>query len=367
MIRRLVGKMISIWRRIPSDRVYIVLLMLIGSVFLMGSGGFHYYTDPFCRGVVLVCERAGIELPEGLAKLGEKPEVADGGYAGSSGKTELPEGSGGKESAGNRVPERSEYADQLPEVPEGSGGTGIPDERAPEGKDEYADQLPEVPEGSGGTGIPDGSTPDTVVDAEPVLGYVGEDYFNDAVFIGDSRTVGLSEYSSLKDSSTFYAATGLSVHKLFTAKIVSVPGQKSKITVEKALSERQFSKVYLMLGINEMGTGTAESFVQKYGECVERIRELQPDATIYLQSIMKVTGKRSQKGDYINNEGIEARNEGIKALADNRTVFYLDVNEAVCDEDGALREEYTHDGVHLKAQYIDLWKEYLMSHAVIME
>ncbi len=201
----------------------------------------------------------------------------------------------------------------------------------------------------------------------PVFQTVGEEYFADAVFIGDSRTVGMYEYSSLRDVSTFYASTGLSVHKLFTAKIVEVPGQRSKITVEQALSEKQFAKVYLMIGINEMGTGTPESFLEKYGECVNHIRELQPDAIIYLQGIMQVTTERSAQGDYITNEGIAVRNEGIKALADDETIFYLEVNEAVCDESGGMVSGYTHDGVHLKAQYIDLWMEYLKNHAVVRE
>lgn len=196
---------------------------------------------------------------------------------------------------------------------------------------------------------------------------VEDDYFADAVFIGDSRTVGMYEYGGLQDISTFYASTGLSVYRLFTDKIVEVPGQRQKITVEDALSQRQFAKVYLMIGINELGTGTAESFLQKYAESVAHIRELQPDAVIYLQSIMRVTAERSGQGDYITNEAIDIRNEGIAGLADNEGIFYLDVNEAVCDESGAMVPDYTFDGVHLKAQYISLWKDYLQSHAIVFE
>ncbi|MDE7112951.1 MAG: acylhydrolase, partial [Acetatifactor sp.] len=196
---------------------------------------------------------------------------------------------------------------------------------------------------------------------------VEDDYFADAVFIGDSRTVGLFEYGGLEEISTFYASTGLTVHKLFSSKIVPVPGQKQKITVEEALTQNQFAKVYLMIGINEMGTGTPESFLEKYAECVAHIQELQPDAIIYLQSIMCVTDERSAQGDYITNEGIHIRNEGIAAMADDERIFYLDVNQSVCDETGAMTAGYTYDGVHLKAQYIALWKDYLKCHAVALD
>lgn len=199
---------------------------------------------------------------------------------------------------------------------------------------------------------------------EVVYQSVEDDYFQDAVFIGDSRTVGLHEYGGLEEISTFYASTGLTVYKIFDAPIVEVEGQKQKITVEQALSENRFSKIYLMIGINEMGTGTVDSFMEKYSQAVEHLRKLQPDATIYLQGIMKVTTERSEKGDYITNEGIEERNARIAELADNDGIYYLDVNPMLCDDTGGMEASYTFDGVHLKAQYISIWKDYLKNHAV---
>lgn len=192
----------------------------------------------------------------------------------------------------------------------------------------------------------------------------GDDYFSDALFLGDSRTVGLYEYGGLEDIATFYASTGLTVYKMFDAKIVSVPGQKKKISVEEALGQNSFRKIYLMIGINEMGTGTVETFAAKYAEAVDHLLTLQPDAIVYIQAIMKVTTERSGQGDYITNEGIDARNGAIAALADNERVFYLDVNPLLCDDTGGMREDYTFDGVHLKAQYIEIWKNYLEEHAI---
>ncbi len=195
---------------------------------------------------------------------------------------------------------------------------------------------------------------------------VDETYFQDALFIGDSRTVGLRDYGRFETGPTFYASKGLTIFQLLTAEIVEQEGQRKKITVEEALEQKQFQKIYLMVGINELGTGDAEKFEQAYREVVERIRELQPDAIIYIQSILKVTRERSEQGDYINNEGVIARNEAIQTIADGQTIFYLDVNEAVCDESGCLNPEYSGDGVHITAKYIYLWKDYLMSHAIEM-
>lgn len=192
---------------------------------------------------------------------------------------------------------------------------------------------------------------------------VDEHYFDDAVFIGDSRTVGLYDYAGL-DNADFYASSGLTVYKLFEEPDGKYKDGNWPENIGTALARKQYAKVYLMIGINEMGTGDVDYFMKHYEEAVAHIRQLQPNAIIYLESIMRVTTERSAKGDYINNQGIDERNARIARLADNQTIFYLDVNSVVCDENGGLNPEYTFDGVHLYARYIDIWKQYLMTHAV---
>lgn len=334
MIKKILLKIYHRWRSIPEDRIYLVLLAIFGCICLTVTDGWHVYTDPVKEGSGRFLTKMGIEMP--AISLDEEEDLqADAGKKGQG--------------------ERNEVVEESSE-PEGldasNNASGQNQDSQPEAEYESEEEPESEPESEQWV---------------PMFQTVEDEYFDDAVFIGDSRTVGMYDYSNLKETSTFYASVGLSVHKLFTAKIVEVPGQRSKITVEQALSENQFSKVYFMMGINEMGTGTVESFLEKYAECVQRIRQLQPDAIIYLQGIMQVSEKRSSQGDYITNEGIAVRNEGIKALADDETIFYLEVNEAVCDENGALKAEYTGDGVHLKAQYVDLWKEYLKNHAIIRE
>lgn len=211
------------------------------------------------------------------------------------------------------------------------------------------------------------ATPSSRAPEDVVYVTASDDYFSDAVFIGDSRTVGLYEYAGMEDKTTFYASTGLTVYKMFDSPIIQVPGQRQKQTIEEALQQNQFSKIYLMIGINEMGTGTVETFIEKYKEAVEKLQELQPDAIIYLQGIMKVTTKRSEQGDYINNEGIEERNAEIAKLADYVKVYYLDVNPMICDDTGGMEPSYTFDGVHLKAQYIPIWMDFLKTHAILLD
>ena len=181
---------------------------------------------------------------------------------------------------------------------------------------------------------------ETVTETEEVKSFhqVDDSYFSDAVFIGDSRTVGLHDYGGLNDS-TFYATVGMNIYNLWTEKFCEVDGEK--VTLEEALKAKQYGKIYFQIGINEMGRGTLDGFMTAYEESVKKFRELQPDAVIFVQGIMKVAKEKSDKDPIFNNVGIEQR------------------NEVVCDEDGNLKSNLTFDDVHLYGSKYDIWVDYL--------
>lgn len=194
---------------------------------------------------------------------------------------------------------------------------------------------------------------------------VDDSYFTDALFIGDSRTVGLQEYSTVSQAD-YYAATGLTVYKALESKFVTLDGMEDKLTLEEALSKRKYGKIYIMLGINEMGTGTVDTFIEKYTEIIDTIRELQPEALIFIQGIMQVTTAYSEASDYIHIQDIAERNERLELLADGRQILYLDINPLLCDENGGLHEVYTSDGVHLKADFMFVWVDFLKKYGIIL-
>ncbi len=347
---------------------YLILFAVAGLVYLTFVDDWQVYAGPleqvkeWCRGLeagkFLLADGAA-ESRDGTEKPAEDGEnVSGGGSVGASGEadgsgTEIPGESGAQEGSVSAAPEADSGDLSGTEGPGGEAGG--------------SSEVPGGEPGSGSVevsvGEPEGGSVE-VSGTEAQYTTVEDDYFADAVFIGDSRTVGMFEYGGLEETAAFYASTGLTVYKMFEAQIVQVPGERKKITVEEALQQNSFGKIYLMIGINEMGTGTVESFLEKYQEIVNHLKELQPDAVIYLQAIIKVTTERSAQGDYISNEGIIERNEGIAKLADNEKVFFLDVNPLICDETGGMIPEYTFDGVHLKAKYIGIWKDYLKSHAI---
>lgn len=187
---------------------------------------------------------------------------------------------------------------------------------------------------------------------------VDEGYFDDALFIGDSRTVGLRDYTDLAEHADFCCETSLTIYKVLDEDF------KGLGTIEEALAAKDYGKIYIMVGINELGRGTTEDFMSKYTEVVDTIHELEPEAKIMIQGIMRVTGQKSDSDAIFNNNNINARNNAIATLADNEHIFYIDVNEVVCDEEGNLNSDYTFDQIHLLGVYDDLWKQFLLSHGV---
>lgn len=187
---------------------------------------------------------------------------------------------------------------------------------------------------------------------------VDESYFDDALFIGDSRTVGLYDYTDLSEHADFLCETSLTIYKVMGENF------KGKGTVEEALAAKHYGKIYIMMGINELGRGTTEDFMEKYTEVVDTLHELAPEAKIIIEANMRVSGQKSSSDAIFNNSNINARNNAIATLADNETFFYIDMNEAVCDDNGDLNAEYTHDQIHLLGKYNELWKQFLMEHGV---
>lgn len=187
-------------------------------------------------------------------------------------------------------------------------------------------------------------------------------YLDGALFIGDSRTITLSAYSGW-DNTTFFVETGLTIWTVMESEIANVGG--TTMTVRDALGTQRYDKIYIMLGINELGRGTPDSFCEQYKIVLDEIHSLQPQAVIYLQSIMHVTQGKDDENYYINNMEINARNEKLQTLADNVNVFWLDENEVFdAPGTGKLNPEYTSDGVHLKPMCIDIWQDFLLNHVI---
>lgn len=181
----------------------------------------------------------------------------------------------------------------------------------------------------------------------------GPEYFDDALFIGDSRTVGLRDYGTLKNAD-YFCNVGLSAYQ------IDKTTENGK-TVWTVLNEKKYAKIYVMLGINEVGNDI-EYTVSAYRKLIDGIKEVQPDAIIFIQANLHVTA--AYENNIINNERINTLNSRLSEMADNSKIFFLNANSIFDDEYGALPSESSSDGVHFLAKYYSMWCDWLCENTV---
>lgn len=198
----------------------------------------------------------------------------------------------------------------------------------------------------------------------PEGGAVENDYFADAAFVGDSRTDGLLIYSGVGKVANL-TSNGLSIFQLEEKKALKIEGVK--YTLIEALALTEYKKVYLSLGVNELGINNDKGFYEAYCSAIDAIRAVQPNAVIYIQGliplnedVIEATGGR----DYLKNDHLLIYNDLMRQAAEEKQVVFLDLNTHFAQEDGQLPQEASRDGVHLRKEYCVKWLDYLKNHTV---
>ncbi|MGM9618876.1 MAG: GDSL-type esterase/lipase family protein [Oscillospiraceae bacterium] len=222
-----------------------------------------------------------------------------------------------------------------------------------------------VPPAETETPAPDGESPGTdapaaegrPIETETVVSQPVSVSMDDALFIGDSRTVGLQEYAGI-EGADFFANVGMSVYNIHK-KPVSVPSV-GKVTLAELLDYKKYGKIYIMLGVNEVGYPLGNT-VAKYGELIDFVRQREPEARIIIQANLHVTKSRSDSDAVVNNAAIDRLNAALAELAGGKRAYWLDANTVFDDETGSLSAGRSEDSTHLYAKYYAEWGRWIVS------
>ncbi len=194
----------------------------------------------------------------------------------------------------------------------------------------------------------DECTPITLVEV-PYTEPKAKSYFDKALFIGDSLTNGLEMFGTLKNA-TYFCATS-----------ATAAGTASNANLLNLLSSRSFERVYIMLGINEMGTPPA-TYAKTMGRIIDTVRNYQPSAEIYLQTILPVVPEKTWSERVFSVKNIQAANAALYALAEDKGIHLVDTYHAFADKNGRMPDGIASDGVHLYTKNYAIWCDYLLSH-----
>lgn len=206
---------------------------------------------------------------------------------------------------------------------------------------------------------------------------VDASWFDDAVFVGDSVTLKLSYYCDDSDAlgdTTFLCEGSLG----YTNALWDIdhednvhPSYKGvKYTVDEGVKEINPNKIFIMLGMNDIGLYGIDGGIESMIELTDKVHANCPDAVIYIESVTPMVAGNSL-GD-LNNENIYAFDEKLKEVCADKGYKYLDITEAVSDENGDLVYEYCGDpptddnpdamGLHFTDEGCAKWVEYLKGH-----
>ncbi|OUN73538.1 lipase [Faecalibacterium sp. An58] len=206
---------------------------------------------------------------------------------------------------------------------------------------------------------------DSSVIRQPATGQVDLSYFADAAFLGDSLTVGFTDYSINLGGALVCGYTGAGPDTIVNRMTVNHMTRGDEVALD-VLAAAQPKKLYILLGTNTLTTAGAEDrFLTYYGAMLDALREtLGPDCVIYVQSIPPVRPEAVAQRPGLSSDNLRAVNEQLAQLAHSKGCVYLDLWEALADGEGNLKAVCAApDGVHLSAgNGYGAWVNYLRSH-----
>lgn len=162
------------------------------------------------------------------------------------------------------------------------------------------------------------------------------DQFYDSVIMGDSRTVGLTEYELL-DSSRVMAGPGDRIDSIldYLDDVVTVNPEN----------------LFLSYGLNDvMGYYAQPSdFIDRYSAILRQVKERLPDVHIYINSILPVRDFALYENAGFSE--IADYNEALRAFCEKNGYGFID-NDQVAAEYADLYED---DGIHLMKDFYEYW------------
>ena len=200
-------------------------------------------------------------------------------------------------------------------------------------------------------------------------------WFDDAVFIGDSVSLKLNYYVAKQrqsDSGYMGKAQFLTSGSLgsgnalweVSSKSVHPTYQGKKMKLEESIPLTGAKKVYIMLGMNDVGMYGPEKSVKNLETLLDRIKASAPGVTFYVQSATPMYKGAEKKS--LNNETLTEYNQLVKELCLRRGWHFVDVASVLQDSSGYLPAGYCSDpegmGIHFTDAACAVWVEYLRTH-----
>ena len=188
---------------------------------------------------------------------------------------------------------------------------------------------------------------------------ITESWFDDALFIGDSRTVGLRDYARLGNAD-YFCSVGMSVFGVLEA--VESDENFEKTNLVELLRQKKYNKIYISLGLNDC-QAPYDLLMDAYHTLLRTVRKEQPHAVVILQSMITLDRKKASSEWYFSLDNLKVVDAGIRDFADGKRVLYIDANTHFADEEGYLPDGKAWDGCHFDIAGYQEWAQWIFDNA----
>ena len=195
--------------------------------------------------------------------------------------------------------------------------------------------------------------------------YADESYLDGIVFVGDSRTNGMMKYGFIEEGQTF-AVDGINHRDIQEQKFVYLDSKTSPYTLAEAIEIKQPEIIMVALGINGVAFMAEDDFMAEYENLIDLLQESSPDSKVIIEAILPVSSSKEKSDPRMKNTIIDAYNDRLYSLAQQKGCYFLDWSDELKDSNNALAKEYdSGDGLHLNTSAYEVLMDYIMTHALV--
>lgn len=169
---------------------------------------------------------------------------------------------------------------------------------------------------------------------------------NATVFFGDSIT----ELCRIDDIYGEYSEkTGVAV----VNRGISAETTTSMLRrIEESVISIRPKNLVMLMGVNDLNHGAKkEEITENIRQMIRLVKEKTPETNIILQGVYPTDPNRASFYERMqlkgrDNAAIRELNEMLAGMAEEERIRFVNVTDALADENGNLRKDYTFDGLH---------------------
>lgn len=163
-------------------------------------------------------------------------------------------------------------------------------------------------------------------------------YFDDTVIIANEQMTGFSKFIP---SENLYNG-GFTLNEIISY-----------------IKDKSFKKLYIILDAECVKLDS----LTEISNVLNKLEKEKSDLQIYLVSVLPITAEKEEDG--ISNSDIESFNSSVLKFANERNVYYIDVNSYFVGNDGKMsKSKVENDGTTLTDEAYSEIVDFLLSHIV---